>query len=66
LSSPLPEPDSPPSPSPVESSKQPPTISKLSEWANLPKRDPSNHIKKLVDWYGFNALGPDIIAIKGG
>ena len=28
LSSPLPEPDSPPSPSPVKSSKQPPTISK--------------------------------------
>jgi len=49
-----PEPDLLPLPSSVKFSKQPLTISKPSKWANLPKRDLSNHIKKPVDQYCYD------------
>ena len=54
------------SPPSIESSIEPPTITKPSKWANLPKRNLSNYIKNPVDQYEFNALDPDIIAIEGG
>ena len=54
------------SPLSIESSIEPPTITKPSKWANLPKRNLSNHIKNPVDQYGFNTLDPDVIVIEGG
>jgi len=55
LLSPLsPELDLLPLPSSIKSSKQSPTISKPLKWANLPKRNPSNHVKKPVDQYCYD------------